>query len=112
MSSRPSHRLAICALVLAVLLALAAPPAQAGTRSSLLGNLGAGVQTWLTAWWPGAGLQDPGTTDANGRANVKGSSQLPAGPLAGSPASHRERSGHRLIKPVCTPIGDPNGCPH
>lgn len=111
MSSRPFHRFATCALALAVLLALAAPPAQAGTRSSLLGNLGATVQTWLTAWWPGAGLQGTGTTDPNGRANVRNYALIPAGHVSGSHGRHSERSFHPIIRPQCGTNTDPNGCP-
>jgi hypothetical protein len=109
MSSRPSHRLATSALVLAVLLALAAPPAQAGTRSSLLDNLGAKVQTWLTAWWPGAGIQTDGTTDPHGRLNVKSHARPAAGRSGGMFNANRRR--HPIIRPECGVNPDPNGCP-
>jgi hypothetical protein len=106
MSSLPSHRLAISALALAMLLALAAPPAQA---SSLLDHLGAKVQTWLAAWLPGAGTQGEGTTDPNGRAVSH--ARLPAGHVIGSPDRHAGRSFHPGIKPACGTNNDPNGCP-
>jgi hypothetical protein len=100
MSSRLSHRLAVSALLLAVALALGAPPAQASTNFSALESLGAKVQTWLTGWLPrSAGTDAGGLTDPNGRGHLRL-------PVKGSP-------GGPIIKPACDNAGstDPNGCP-
>ena len=109
MSSRLSHRFAISALLLAVLLVLAAPPAQAGTGSSFLDSVGAKVQSWLAAWLPAAGIQSESATSGSGRANVGSHAKLAAGRLGGSPGGYRGH--HPVIRPQCGPINDPNGCP-
>jgi hypothetical protein len=109
MSSRLSHRFAVSALLLAVLLLLAAPPAQAGSRSSLLDNLGAKVQSWLAAWLPGAGIQGESATAPSGRTNVGSHAQAAARGLGGSLRSHRERSFRPIIRPGCSVVTDPNG---
>jgi hypothetical protein len=106
MSSRPSHRPAISALVLAILLALAAPPAQAAQGSPFLDNLGSKVQTWLASWLPGIRIDGAGMTEASGRASLAGH-----GRQAGSSNHHQGRVIHPVIRPQCD-IGigvDPNG---
>jgi len=106
MSSRPSHRPAISALVLAVLLALAAPPAQAAQGSSALDSLGSRVQTWLASWLPGVRIDSAGLTEPNGRAPLASHARQ-----AGSPNHHQGRVIHPVIRPLCD-IGigvDPNG---
>ena len=109
MSSRLSHRFAISALLLAVLLVLAAPPAQAGTGSSLLDSLGAKVQSWLAAWLPAAGIQGESATARVG-AHVPGSLTTPGVGRHGDGAG---RSVHRgRIRVECIGPNDPNGCPH
>lgn len=107
MSSRLSHRLAVSTLVLAVLLALAAPPAQAATSASVLDNLGAKVQTWLAAWLPGASPHNEGLAEPNGGTKVGSHGQLPSRQVSGGGAHHP------VIRPQCSgyPGGDPNGCP-
>jgi hypothetical protein len=109
MSSRLSHRPAISALVLAVLLALAAPPAQAAQGSSLLDHLGSKVQTWLASWLPGVRIDGVGLTSHDAGAASGG-----RGRQAGS-RNHREgRAFHPVIRPQCDNASgsDPNGCPH
>lgn len=106
MSSRLSHRPAISALVLAVFLALAAPPAQAAQGSSLLDHLGSKVQTWLASWLPGVRVDRAGLTEPNGRAALGDH-----GRQAGN--HHEGRAFHPVIRPQCdtSPGADPNGCP-
>jgi len=107
MPSRLSHRLVVSALFLAVLLALAPPPAQAGTSSGVLDNLGAKVQSWLAAWLPASGLKDEGVKAPSGRTSAGSHAQAPATELG------RKRSGrsmHPIIKPACSITTDPNGC--
>ena len=109
MSSRLSHRPAISALVLAVLLFLAAPPAQAAQGSSLLDHLGSKVQTWLASWLPGVRIDGAGVTEPHGRAAAPGHGQQ-----AGSAGHHEGRAFHPVIRPQCdnSSGSDPNGCPH
>jgi hypothetical protein len=71
------------ALVLAVLLALAAPPAQASGGSTLLDNLGAKVQIWLAGWLPGVRIDSVGTTGSSGRAALGGSGSQATGGASG-----------------------------
>jgi hypothetical protein len=109
MSSRLSHRPVVSALVLAVLLALAAPPAQAAQGSSLLDHLGSKVQSWLASWLPGVRIDSAGLTEPNGGAAPVGRARQ-----AGS-GNHREgRAFHPVIRPQCdgSSNSDPNGCPH
>src|ERR1700726_4993419 len=108
MSSRLSHRPAISALVLAVLLALAAPPAQAAQGSSLLDHLGSKVQTWLASWLPGVRVDGGGVSEPNGGGALAGRAQQ-----AGSGNHHQGRAFHPVIRPQCegSPGADPNGCP-
>jgi hypothetical protein len=112
MSSRLSHRFAVSALLLAVLLLLAAPPAQAGSRSSLLDNLGAKVQSWLAAWLPGAGIQGEGATARVGQsqgAHIPGSLTTPGVGRHGDDAGRSVH--HSRIRVECAGQSDPNGCP-
>src|ERR1700688_2717651 len=107
MSSRPSHRPAISALVLAVLLlALAAPPAQAGQGSTFLDNLGSKVQTWLASCLPGVRIDGSGVIDPNGGAALGGQARN-----AGSAKHHQGRAFHPGIRPQCPEgsVSDPNG---
>ena|ERR1700688_173101 len=107
MSSRPSHRPAISALVLAVLLlALAAPPAQAGQGSTFLDNLGSKVQTWLASCLPGVRIGSVGLTDPKGGAALGGPARQ-----AGSTKHHQGRVVHPIIRPECDNSShpDPNG---
>jgi hypothetical protein len=108
MSSHPFPRPVACALVLAALLCLTAPPAQAAERSTLLDHLGAKVQTWLAGWLPGIRIDAVGTRVPEG---VDRSQAAPApGRSGGSLSSHQI---HRGVKPLCDTGGtaDPNGCP-
>ena len=106
MSSRLSHRLTVTTLALALLLALAAPPAQAAQSASALDTLTAKVQTWLSALWPwaGASTKSRGLTDPNGRGHVAG---------VATSAGHHGRQLVGPIRPACDNSGvtDPNGCP-
>ena|ERR1700719_59411 len=106
MSSRLSHRPVVSALALAVLLALAAPPAQAAQGSSLLDHLGSKVQTWLASWLPGVRTDGAGVNAPNGGAAL-GSH----GRQAGSAGHHEGRAFHPVIRPQCDSGGqiDPNG---
>lgn len=106
MSSRLSHRTAISALVLAVLLALAAPPAQAAQGSSLLDHLGSKVQTWLASWLPGFRIDSAGVGNPNG-----GAALGDHGRQAGSGNHHQGRAFHPVIRPQCDAGAqvDPNG---
>jgi hypothetical protein len=106
MSSRLSHRPAISALVLAVLLSLAAPPAQAAQGPSLLDHLGSKVQTWLASWLPGARFDGAGVTAPKGGAAPAGRAQQ-----AGSGNHHQGRAFHPVIRPQCDAGSepDPNG---
>jgi hypothetical protein len=110
MSFRPFHRLAVSTLVLAFLLAMASPPAQASQKAGLLDTLGTKVQIWLAAWLPGwAGIDNAGLTAPNG------SGHLPAlGRAAGGGRLEGSHRGGPGIKPACDNSGsiDPNGgCP-
>jgi hypothetical protein len=106
MSSRLSHRPAISALVLAVFLALAAPPAQAVQGSSLLDHLGSKVQTWLASWLPGVRMDGAGVSEARGGAAAGGRARE-----AGSGTHHQGRAFHPVIRPQCDNGSntDPNG---
>ena len=109
MSSRLSHRPVVSALVLAVLLALAAPPAQAAQGSSLLDHLGSKVQTWLASWLPGVRVDGAGVSEPNGGGALAGRAQQ-----AGSGNHHQGRAFHPVIRPQCDTgtNSDPNGgCP-
>lgn len=108
MSSRLSHRTAVSALVLAVLLALAAPPAQAAQGSSLLGSLGSKVQSWLASWLPGLRMDGAGVSEHERGTSPGGEARQGGG------SNHREgRAYHPVILPACdvNPSSDPNGCP-
>jgi|ERR1700732_4480580 len=106
MSSRLSHRPVVSALVLAVLLALAAPPAQAAQGSSLLDHLGSKVQTWLASWLPGVRVESAGLTEPKGGAVLGGRARQ-----AGSGNHHQGRAFHPVIRPQCDngSHSDPNG---
>jgi len=106
MSSRLSHRPVVSALVLAVLLALAAPPAQAAQGSSLLDHLGSKVQTWLASWLPGVRVDSAGLTEPKGGAALGGRARQ-----AGSGNHHQGRAFHPVIRPQCEEGShpDPNG---
>ena len=106
MSSRLSHRPVVSALVLAVLLALAAPPAQAAQGSSLLDHLGSKVQSWLASWLPGVRVESAGVTEPKGGAAPGGH-----GRQAGSAGHHEGRAFHPVIRPQCdgSSNSDPNG---
>jgi hypothetical protein len=106
MSSRLSHRPVVSALVLAVLLALAAPPAQAAQGSSLLDHLGSKVQTWLASWLPGVRIDGAGLTEPKGEAAPMGRARQ-----AGSGNHHQGRAFHPVIRPLCPSgsVSDPNG---
>ena len=108
MSSRLSHRPVVSALVLAVLLALAAPPAQAAQGSSLVDQLGSKVQSWLASWLPGVRVESAGVTEPKGGAALGGRAWQ-----AGSGNHHQGRAFHPVIRPQCdgSPGADPNGCP-
>jgi hypothetical protein len=106
MSSRLSHRPVVSALVLAVLLALAAPPAQAAQGSSLLDHLGSKVQSWLASWLPGVRVESAGVTEPKGGVAPVGRARQ------GGSGNHRQgRAFHRVIRPLCDNGGqvDPNG---
>jgi len=107
MPSSLSHRLVVSALFLAVLLALAPPPAQASTSSGVLDSLGAKVQSWLAAWLPATGLKGSSATATSGRTSVVTQAQVPA---TGSGRKRSGRSIHPIIKPGCSITTDPNGC--
>lgn len=111
MSSRQSHRLAVSTLVLAILLGLAAPAAQAGQRPSLLDALGAKVQTWLAAWLPGGSIDNAGLTDPNGRAKRGG--QLPNARVAPGPGLGGRNAGRApgggKIRVECSGQPNPDG---
>ncbi len=106
MSSRLSHRPVVSALVLAVLLALAAPPAQAAQGSGLLDHLGSKVQSWLASWLPGVRVDGAGVSAPNGGKELEGRAQQ-----AGSWNHHQGRAFHPVIRPQCdsTSHPDPNG---
>jgi hypothetical protein len=108
MSSRLSHRPVVSALVLAVLLALAAPPAQAAQGSSLLDHLGSKVQTWLASWLPGVRIDGAGLTEPKGGVAPGGRARQ-----VGSGNYRQGRAFHPVIRPACdgSPSSDPNGCP-
>jgi len=110
MSSRRFHSVG-SALVLAVLLALAAPPAQAAERSTLLDHLGAKVQTWLVGWLPGIRIDGQDTTDSNGRVAIADHARQAAGGASGRITTEKGRTFHPIIRPQCNPAVDPNGCP-
>lgn len=101
------------ALVLAVLLALAASPAQAAERSTLLDNLGAKVQIWLAGWLPGIRIDSVGATAPSGRAALGGHGRPALGGAGRSLTQHQGRTFHPVIRPECdtSPGPDPNGCP-
>jgi hypothetical protein len=106
---RPYNRLAVGALLFAVLLALAAPPAQAAQGSSFLDHLGSKVQSWLASWLPGGVRVDgAGLVDHEGGAAQEGRAQE-----AGRGNHRQGRAFHPVIRPQCdiSPGGDPNGCP-
>ena len=98
------------ALVLAVLVALAATPAQAAERSTLLDNLGAKVQIWVAGWLPGIRIDSVGTANPNGGASWGSNA---ADTRSGGGLRIRHGQFHRGIKPLCDTGGvvDPNGCP-
>ena len=107
LSHRPVHRPAICALLLAVLLVLAAPPAQAAQGSSFLDHLGSKVQSWLASWLPGGVRVDgAGLVDHKGGAAQGGRAQE-----AGRGIHRQGRAFHPVIRPQCDQgaIVDPNG---
>ena len=110
MSSRQSHRFAISTLVLAILLGLAAPAAQAGQRPSLLDALGAKVQTWLAAWLPGGSIDNARLTDPNGLANRGG--QLPKAGVAPGKGIGGKNAGRPIgggIRVECAGATNPDG---
>ena len=112
MSSRLSHRLAVTTLALALLLALAAPPAQAAQSAGALDTLTAKVHTWLSALWPwgGASADSALLTDPNGRAHAGALAvHSPAGPHGSLKAHHGVRG--RNLRPGCDNglVVDPNG---
>lgn len=112
MSSRPSHRLTVSALLLAVLLALGAPPVQATSPTAgALEALGAKVQTWLAGWLPGSAVESRGMIDPNGHVYqaVPSPKSLATGG-SGHTAGRAPRGGGIKVQCVGTP--DPNGCPH
>jgi|SRR5579862_7370785 len=108
MSSRLSNRTAISALVLAVLFALAAPPAHAAQGPSLLDHLGSKVQSWLASWLPGVRVDGEGVGEQDNSAR-------PRAAYAPGQSGLRPRHGqfHRGIKALCDTgsTGEPNGCP-
>jgi len=108
LSHRPVHRPAICALLLAVLLILAAPPAQAAQGSSFLDHLGSKVQSWLATWLPGVRVDGAGLTEDKGGAGSGGRAQE-----AGRGNHRQGRAFHPVIRPECDNNSgvDPNGCP-
>jgi len=105
---RPYNRLAVGALLFAVLLALAAPPAQAAQGSSFLDHLGSKVQSWLASWLPGVRVDGAGLVDHKGGAAQGGRAQE-----AGRGNPRQGRAFHPVIRTQCDNIGvpDPNGCP-
>jgi len=107
LSHRPVHRPAICALLLAVLLVLAAPPAQAAQGSGFLDHLGSKVQSWLASWLPGVRVDGAGLVDNKGGAAQGGRAQEAGRNL------RQGRAFHPVIRPACdvNPSSDPNGCP-
>jgi hypothetical protein len=96
------------ALVLAVLLALAAPPAQASGGSTLLDNLGAKVQIWLAGWLPGGRIEAIGAINPSRGAAFGGRVRQQG--IEGR-GSHQSRSIRPVIRPECNSVSDPNGCP-
>ena len=106
MSSRLSNRTAISALVLAVLFALAAPPAQAAQGSSLLDHLGSEVQSWLASWLPGVRVDGAGLSEQE-----RGAAPGGAARQGGSGNNQARRAYHRVIRPQCDAGAqtDPNG---
>jgi hypothetical protein len=103
-SRRFPRRPAATALALAVLLTLAALPAQAAQGPTLLDHLGAKVQTWLASWLPGVRVEGVGRIERNSGATFGDQ---------GRQAGHHGRAVHPVIKPQCdsSPSSDPNGCP-
>lgn len=114
MSSRPSHRPAITALVVLALLALAAPPVHATQAPSLLGHLGAQIQTWLAGVLPGGRIDNQSATPTGGHAALSSHGRPVGGEGSGKAAAIRQgRAVHPIIRPQCdtNPSSDPNGCP-
>lgn len=110
MSSHLFPRPVASALVLAVALTLASPPAQAAGRSSLVDYLGAKVQTWLAGWLPGLRIDSVGTMEP-GRAALGAHGRQAPGQESERVDSRTGRAVHRGIKPQCGSNPDPNGCP-
>jgi hypothetical protein len=111
MSSDRFNRPALTALVLAMLLALAAPPAQAA--GSFLDTLGAKVQGWATAWWPWPAAASHGIVpaDPNGGARSNGGAVHGGGRALGHGGGQPGRVLPPVAKPLCNTNPDPNGCP-
>jgi hypothetical protein len=112
MSSDRIHRPAVTVLALAILLALAAPPAQAA--GSFLDTLGAKVQTWVAAWWPlpAAGAHGIVTANPEGGARSNASAVHGGGTGGHGGGSLPGKVRAPGVRPLCTPGVDPNGCPH
>jgi hypothetical protein len=113
MSSRTSRRPVVAVVALAMLLALATPPAHAA--GSLLDSLGARVQGWAAAWWPWPAAASHGIVTANPDGGARSNLGTVHG---GRPGGNAGRQAGRALPPggrvTCdnAGIGDPNGCPH
>jgi hypothetical protein len=111
MSSNRFHHPAVTVLVLAILLALAAPPAHAA--GNLLDHLGARVQSWAAAWWPWPATASHGIVAANPEGGAR--SNVSAVHGSGTRGHGEGQPGRLLLpgaRPLCAPGVDPNGCPH
>jgi hypothetical protein len=110
MSSRTFSRSMVTALLVCALLALAAPPAQAGQVAGLLGGLSAKLQSWAAAWWPAAGTDSRGgAIDPNGKSRSEAAPANRGTRGADSAKRHHGRLIVGPIRPGCTNGTDPNG---
>jgi hypothetical protein len=110
MSFVRSNRPVVTLVVVAVLLALTAPPAHAA--GSILDTLGARMQSWAANLWPWPAAADHGIVAAN----PDGGARSNLGAVHGSRPGHGGGQPGRAVLPPVTPlgciVGDPNGCPH
>jgi hypothetical protein len=111
---RTSRRIVVSAVVLALTVALATPPAQARESATYLDTLTAKVGAWVTALWPWSAVR----TEGSGGADPNGRSKRLNREAAGlARASFNANRGRVVSRPVQTldcvnGTSDPNGCPH
>lgn len=109
MSSRTFSRSMVTVLFLWAVLVLAAPAAQAGQATDLLGGLSAKLQTWVAGWWPAAGTDSRGgIIDPNGRTQRRAAAPAQGGKGSRSANRHHGRMVGPIL-PACNGTLDPNG---